>query len=383
MTLEIRGNYFDGQFHLAPLSGTKAVEDKIERYCPADLNHHLWTLPIENRDIDKVIESAMKGFKTWKKTSSNDRFSYLKKFQDQLIKRKEEIATAISLETGKPFWEALTEAQAVIGKVDVTIQESFPRIETKKYPELMPGVDGSVYYKPLGPCLIIGPFNFPCHLANGQILSALIAGNSVIFKPSEKTAYSGQLLMECFHEANFPAGAVNLIQGRGDLAARLLNEKTIKGIYFTGSKEVGGKILKSTHKDLNKLVALELGGKNTCIINKDADIDHALLEILKASFWTTGQRCVSTSKVVIHKSIEESFISRFHALAKRIIIDHPINFDEVPFMGPLVDEKSMENYLVFMGMAIREGAEEIMRGKRLEKKFPGYYVTPSIHHWFA
>ena len=381
MTYEIKGNYFHGQFHLAPLSGTKAVEDKIEKHSPADLNDHLWTLPIENRDIDRVIESANAGFQTWRKTSVQNRSNFLKKYQEQVVSRKEEIAKAISLETGKPFWEALTEVGAVIAKVDVTINDSYPRIATKTYENIMPGVTGGVHYKPLGPCLIIGPFNFPCHLANGQILSALLAGNSIIFKPSEKTAYSGQLLIECFHQAGFPQGVVNLIQGRGDLASRIIKEKSINGIFFTGSKEVGTKILQSTSSDLGKLVALELGGKNTCIIHKDADIDHALLEILKASFWTTGQRCVSCSKVAIHESIEQEFLARFHQLAKKIIIDHPIKHDEEPFMGPLVDEQSMDNYLVFMGMAIREGAEEVMRGKQLEKKFPGYYVTPSIHRF--
>ena len=109
--------------------------------------------------------------------------------------------------------------------------------------------------------MLLDPFNFPCHLANGQILNALIAGNSVIFKPSEKTCMSGQLLMDCFHEAGFPPGVISLAQGDGETASRIVSNKAIKGIFFTGSKEVGLKILESTHKDLSKLVALELGGK--------------------------------------------------------------------------------------------------------------------------
>lgn len=136
------------------------------------------------------------------------------------------------MESGKPLWEALTEASALISKVDVTITDSLPRIANKQYDEIMPGTKGHVFYKPLGPCAIIGPFNFPCHLANGQILSALIAGNSIIFKPSEKTAYSGQLLIECFHQAGFPKGVINLIQGDGESARRVIKDKSIKGVFF-------------------------------------------------------------------------------------------------------------------------------------------------------
>ena len=204
----------------------------------------------------------------------------------------------------------------------------------------------------------MGPFNFPCHLANGQILNALIAGNSVIFKPSEKTCYSGQLLIDCFHQAGFPKGVINLIQGDGETASRITKNKNIKGVFFTGSKEVGLKILENTYKDLSKLVALELGGKNTSIIHNDANLDLVLPELLKACFMTTGQRCVSTSLVPIHESIADQFIEKFHSYTKRLVIDHPIDHSEVPFMGPLIDEASLKNYLNYMGMAKREGFEE-------------------------
>ena len=116
------------------------------------------------------------------------------------------------------------------------------------------------------------------------MLSSLIAGNSIIFKPSEKTCYSGQLLIECFHAAGFPTGVINMIQGDGEVARRLTKEKSIKAVFFTGSKEVGKKILEVTHHDLGKQVSLELGGKNTTILHSDANLDHALLELLKSCF---------------------------------------------------------------------------------------------------
>ena len=379
MIFSLKGDYFHGNFHQAPTSGPKSSDVSLSRENPANTAETLWEMHLCYDHVDEALDSAMKGFRTWRALSQDERNNYLRGYQEQVMARKDEMARAISYETGKPLWEAQTEVSSVVAKVNVTIEESLPRIANKEFPEILPHTHGAIYYKPLGPSLIIGPFNFPCHLANGQILSALVTGNSMIFKPSEKTAYSAQIMMECFHAAGFPSGVVNLIQGNAEVARRLTTSKEIKGVYFTGSKEVGLKILQDTHKDLSKLVALELGGKNTSIIHQDANIDFTLSEVLKACYLTTGQRCTSTALVAIHESILEEFVERFHALAKRIIVDHPIDHEIAPFMGPLVDQKAMDSYLLFMGMAKREGIEEIMRGKHLDKKFPGHYVSPSIH----
>ena len=379
MKFKILGNYFDNSFHLPATTGPHAVENIIKRHCPADLSLNLWEAPVDYRDVERVVESANSGFKVWRKLPQSERNIFLKKYQDEVAKRKDELALAISYETGKPLWEAKTEVASVIGKVNVTINFSLPRIANKDIENILPKTNGHIFFKPIGPSLIIGPFNFPCHLANGQILSALIAGNSIIIKPSEKTCYSAQLLIECFHSAGFPSGVVNLIQGDGEVARRLLKEKSIKGVFFTGSKEVGKKILDITHNDLSKLVSLELGGKNTTILHNDANIEHALQELLKACFLTAGQRCTSTSIVAIHRSIHEQFISRFHEMAKKIIIDHPVEYTREPFMGPLIDQSALDSYLLFMGMAKREGIQEIMRGKQLDKSKKGFYVSPSIH----
>jgi len=312
MKFKILGNYFNGDFHLPATTGPLAVENIIKRYCPADLSLLLWEAPVDYRDVDRVVESASAGFKTWRKTSQEDRNKLLKRYAEEVSKRKEEIALAIAYEMGKPLWEAKTEVASVIGKVTVTIEDSLPRIANKHIDNILPKTNGHIYYKPLGPSLVIGPFNFPCHLANGQMLSALVSGNSIIFKPSEKTCYSAQLLIECFHAAGFPAGVVNMIQGNGEVARRLLKEKSVKGVFFTGSKEVGMKILDTTHHDLGKLVSLELGGKNTTILHGDANLEHAQQELLKACFLTTGQRCTSTSIVAIQRNIHEEFIEKFH-----------------------------------------------------------------------
>lgn len=379
MKFQLKGNYFDGDFHQPPISGSLAVDVFVERNSPADNEMLLWRMPVEYRHVEPVIEASVSGFYEWRKTPLEERIAALKRFQEIALARKNEIATAISLEMGKPMWEALTEAASVVGKVDVTINESLARIKNWSIDNIMPRTNGHTIFKPLGPCLVIGPFNFPCHLANTQILAALVAGNSIVFKPSEKTAYSGQLLIECLHQAGFPKGVIGMIQGDGEVAGRLVKDRRLKAVFFTGSKEVGLKILKNTHTDLSKMVALELGGKNPAILHEDADTDLALAELLKGAFLTSGQRCTSTSIVAIHRSLMDKFVERFHQYAKKLVIGHPLDTQPEPFMGPLVDQHAVDSYLLFMGMAKREGVEEIMRGKQLNRPKPGQYVSPSIH----
>lgn len=379
MKYTIKGHYYNSIYEMPPESGIDCSNIFIKGKSPADTDLDLWRFPVDQRYVDPVLESAQEGYLTWKKLTIEERCQFFSKYKEEVIKAKEEIAEAISLETGKPYWEALTEAGALSAKIDTTINDSLPRIQTKVFEKILPNTTGSIKFKPLGPSLIIGPFNFPCHLANGQILSTLISGNSIIFKPSEKTAYSAQLMIDCFHRAGFPKGVINLIQGDGETARRLLKAKCIKGVFFTGSKEVGLKILRSTYEDLSKLVSLELGGKNTTILHHDCNKEHALTELIKACFLTAGQRCTSTAIVLIHRSILEEFLPKFHELAKKIIVDHPIDHETEPFMGPLIDQKSVDNYLLFMSMAKREGIKEIMRGKLLSKNKKGFYVSPSIH----
>lgn len=383
MDLTLRGDYFNGQF-TSPAGMTpeqiKSSDEEIHKSCPGDISQHLWSAQVNYKNIDPVIESAISGYQIWRKTSFSERIECLKKFGEIATKRKEEIGTAIALETGKPLWESLTEAAAISAKVNVTITDSLKRIEQQTIKEILPDIDGHIIFKPLGPSLVIGPFNFPCHLANGQILSALLAGNSIIFKPSEKTIASSQMLIECLHEAGFPKGVINFINGTVKTTQDILKHPAIKGIFFTGSYAVGKKILEAVGTDVSKLVALEMGGKNTSIIHEDVNLDHALPELLRACFLSSGQRCTSTSVIVVHKKIEQEFIDRFKALSERIIFDHPTKYKVAPFMGPLVDKDAKDKYLASLALGEKHGAEAILAHQETKMEFEGHYVNPSIHY---
>lgn len=383
MNLTLRGDYFNGNFSSPNGLSDKDIsssDELIKKVCPGDHSHHLWSAKVDYANINKVIESSVEGFDYWRKLPLIDRIDFLKKFQKVAQEKKDHIAMAIALETGKPLWESMTEAAAIAGKVGVTITDSLKRIEQQTITNILPDIDGHIIRKPLGPSLVIGPFNFPCHLANGQILSALLTGNSIIFKPSEKTMYSSQLLIECFHEAGFPKGVVNFINGTAKTTQDILRHPAIKGIFFTGSHNVGVKILEAVGTDITKLVALELGGKNTTILHSDTDIDHALPELLRACYLSSGQRCTSTSMIIVHKKIEQEFIARFKEVTQRIIVDHPTKYKVDPFMGPLIDMIALEKYNNAISLGEKNGAEAIVGVKDLGLSYEGSYASPTIHY---
>jgi succinylglutamic semialdehyde dehydrogenase len=371
-TYELKGNYFNGKFW-----PVKNPEKQIEKYSPANLQHHLWSLKVSSEHLAPVLKSAEEGHELWRKTPLEIRINTLRKYQAEILKRSDAIATALALETGKPLSECKGEANGLAAKVDVTIKDSLNRISNQAIPDIMPGITGHFTYKPLGPILIIGPFNFPCHLANGQIVSALISGNSIIFKPSEKTACSPEIMTECLHAAGFPPGVINLFQGDGALTAELVKSPVVKGIHFTGSKEVGSKIATSVATNFGKLLALELGGKNATLVHEDASWDHAIAECINSCFLTSGQRCTSTSLIFIHQSKLLKFQKEFVEIAQKITVGHPI--EENSFMGPLIDDVAEKHYAFYQAKALEEGAHILMPAQKLVMKHPGYYWSPSIY----
>ncbi len=371
--MKLQGNYFKGQFH--PIK----TDAHFTKYCPADLSSNLWNTGIAPEHTSEIVESAINGFSHMRKLSIEKRIELLQRYKEEVLKRVDEIAIAIALEVGKPLWEAKTEAKAVAAKVDVTIKDSLPRIKDKTIENIIAGLNGHEIHKPLGPCFVIGPFNFPCHLANGQILSLLLAGNSIVFKPSEKTIYSAQILIECFHSAGFPKGSVNFVVGGPNIASEITKHKSIKGVFFTGSKNVGLKILENTYTDLSKLVALELGGKNSSIIHEDADIDHTLVQVLTAAYLTTGQRCTSTGNVIVHNKILNEFKDKFKSLIQRIHVDHPSEFYSTPFMSTLIDEQAVATFNTYVDKVQSSGAETILEHGPVDTNFKGHYLMPSLH----
>jgi succinylglutamic semialdehyde dehydrogenase len=370
-TIKYLGDYFEGRFH-----SVEEGDGLLENKSPADLSENVINVPYKYSNVDNACESASKAFLEWSQLPLQTRINAVLKLKDIFEENKEKIADCISRETGKPLWDSQSEVMAMINKIPITIEHGLKLVEDITIKEALPGVLGRVRFKPRGVMAVVGPFNFPGHLPNGHIIPALVTGNTVVFKPSELTPATGQLYAECIDRAGFPAGVFNLVQGVGETGKRLSEHELVDGILFTGSYEVGLRIKQATMTQYWKIHALEMGGKNATIIWDDANMDKAIYETLIGGFMSSGQRCSCTSRVLVHEKVYGQFLDKYYEAAKKLEVGY---WADNPFMGPLINAKSLDTYLRFQDIALREGAEKIMRGKQLELSKKGYYVTPSIY----
>jgi len=371
VSFSYKGDYINGEF-IADFS----KEGVISTVSPGDFKDKVFEGEYCYAHIDQACEAANEAFKSWKWLSLDDRKKYLMKLKDVYSEHKDELAELISRETGKPLWETLGEVGAMIGKISITVDHSIKLVQEQKLEGALPGVNGFIRFKPRGVMAVLGPFNFPGHLPNGHIVPALLTGNTVVFKPSEKTAAVGQFIAELIHKAGFPPGVFNLVQGLGETGKRIVSHDLVDGVLFTGSYDVGLKIKQETLQQHWKLLALEMGGKNSAIIWDDHNFDKMIYENLVGAFITAGQRCSCTSRIILKRNVADKFIERYKTLTEKLKVGH---WKEKSFMGPLIDSQSKESFLRFQEIAQREGAEVISLGKSAEvESYEGNYVTPSI-----
>ena len=343
---------------------------------PADLNDVIDQFTFKYDHVEEACAVAKKAFLPWAQKSFEERKQFLLRLKDIFEKNVDEMAKAISRDTGKPLWDSTTEAKALVGKIDITINHSMRLVAEEKIENALPSVTGVIRHKPRGVMAVVGPFNFPAHLPNGHIVPALLTGNTVVFKPSEQTPAVGELYTKLIEKAEFPPGVFNLIQGDGETGRKLVMNENVDGILFTGSYEVGLRIKQETLQHHWKILALEMGGKNATVIWDDADMDKAIYETLVGAYMSSGQRCSCTSRIIVHDKIADEFTEKFYQAAKKLTIGH---WSENPFMGPLINAQAVEKYIRFQEIANRENCENMMRGKALDLKHKGHYVTPSIH----
>ena len=369
--IPFRGDFIDGEFQVP-----QSHDEQWEVTSPADLADVVARPTATFRHVGRAIEAARRAYLPWARLGVTGRAPHLARLREAFVAHADEFAEVIARETGKPLWESRTEAASIVNKIDITLAHSLQLVASEEIPDILPGVAGFTRHRPRGVMAVIGPFNFPAHLPNGHVVPALATGNVVVFKPSEKTPMTGQLMARCFAEAGFPPGVFNLVQGRSETGKRLVNEDGVDGVLFTGSYEVGLRIKQETLTHHHKILALEMGGKNATVVWDDADLTKATFETLVGAFVSAGQRCSCTSRIIVHRKIHDRFVDAFYANAKRLRIGH---FREPVFMGPLISAASVDNYLRFQEIAKREGAEALMRGKALELSPRGHYVSPSIN----
>ena len=322
------------------------------------------------KDIDALIKNAHVAQKKWKTVSLKKRVNCIKEYQKQLIENKKELSEIISKETGKPYWESEQEVEAMIGKIDISITAFDERCPTKTNPS---GTTKTVLnHEPHGVLGIISPFNFPGHLANGHFIPAIIAGNAIILKPSEETPLTALYLQSLWKKTSLTKNIFNVILGTEKEAKHLCNSETISGILFTGSFAVGVQIAQKMAQTPYKICALEMGGNNALIVDSYRSMENALTTIIQSAFISTGQRCTCARRlIIIDNKRNRDLIEKLVVKTQKLVIGPP---EENPFMGPLINRKSVEKLLSFQKKLIK-GGKALLKGKSAKDSC---FVTPSI-----
>ncbi|MFY8209565.1 MAG: succinylglutamate-semialdehyde dehydrogenase [Caulobacter sp.] len=289
-------------------------------------------------DVADAVAAARKAFPAWADLSREERIAILRRYKDILVERAAPYAEALSRETGKALWETKAELASMAGKVDLSIRAYDERTGVTE--NAMPFGRAVLRHRAHGVMAVLGPFNFPGHLPNGHIVPALLAGDTVVFKPSEETPLAGQLMVEALEAAGVPAGVVNLVQGGRETGQALIAQE-IDGLLFTGSAAAGTYFRRYFADRPDVILALELGGNNPLVVWNADDAPEAVAAlIVQSAFITTGQRCSCARRLIVPDDASgAAIIEATVALAERLVIG-AWNAEDEPFMGPLISGRA-------------------------------------------
>ena len=284
--------------------------------------------------VDAAVKAARQAFPEWATRTFEQRLSVLEAFAASLKTHADELARCIGEETGKPLWESATEVTSMINKVAISVQSYRERTGEKSGP--LGDATAVLRHKPHGVVAVFGPYNFPGHLPNGHIVPALLAGNSVVFKPSELTPKVAELTVQCWIEAGLPAGVLNLLQGARETGIALAANPGIDGLFFTGSSRTGNHLHQQFSGRPDKILALEMGGNNPLVVDQVEDLDAAVYTIIQSAFISAGQRCTCARRLLVPQGAwGDSLLTRLVEVSQSIEVGA---FDQqpAPFMGSVI-----------------------------------------------
>ncbi|MCZ6782251.1 MAG: aldehyde dehydrogenase family protein [Proteobacteria bacterium] len=318
--------------------------------------------------VDAAVSRAAEAFPSWRDAGSECRAGLLRRFRDLAAGRTEELARLIAREVGKAIWESRSEAGLLAAKVDLSLADGMRSVQT-----LVAGPGARATFHPRGVLAVLGPFNFPAHLPNGHIVPALATGNTVVFKPSELAPAVGDWMMRLWREAGLPEGVLQIVQGAAQTGRDLAAHPRVDGILFTGSWSTGRALRAATVDEPQKILALEMGGKNAIAVLADADLDLAVSETALSVCATTGQRCSCASRIFVEHSVFEPFAEKLTAVLRGVAIGDPMREDV--FMGPLVSETAYEKVARYRALAGEAGGERLLQ---VQPELPVPFVGPGL-----
>lgn len=329
-------------------------------------------------DADQVhaaIAAARKAFPAWAHGSIQERSNVLDRAGNELIARKDEIGRLLSREEGKTLAEGIGEVVRA-GNIFKFFAGEVLRLSGEKVPSVRPGVDVEVTREPLGVIGIITPWNFPIAIPAWKIAPALAYGNTVVMKPAELVPGCAWVLADVLQRAGLPAGVFNLVMGRGGIVGEaIVGSGDVDAITFTGSAETGRSIAAKAVARMAK-VQVEMGGKNPLVILDDADLPTAVNCAIQGAFFSTGQRCTASSRLIVTRGVHDRFLDAMKAAMAALKVDDALT--DGTQIGPVVDASQLATNLQYIDIGAREGAALLYGGEQLHRPKPGHYLAPAL-----
>ncbi|KAF7768929.1 succinylglutamic semialdehyde dehydrogenase [Pseudoalteromonas citrea] len=337
-------------------------------------NDVIWTAKAASSEqVDTAVNAARQAFFSWSDLDFSERLTIVKRFAEVLKANSEELAITIAKETGKPLWETRTEAGAMVGKI--AISEKAYQERTGTVENAMPVGRAVIRHKAHGVVAVFGPYNFPGHLPNGHIVPALLAGNTVIFKPSELTPQVAELTLKYWLEAGLPAGVINLVQGEVETGKALASHKGIDGLFFTGSSRTGHILHEQYAGQPGKILALEMGGNNPLIVKGASDTKAVVHDIIQSAFISSGQRCTCARKLFLPNDAQGDEILAHLIRATKAIKVGDFDAADQPFMGSMISSQAAAGMVAAQQQLLDLGAEALIELTHTEGTG---FVTPGI-----
>ncbi|WP_434772349.1 aldehyde dehydrogenase family protein [Pseudomonas entomophila] len=371
MTIVTKSSFVDGAF-VALDSGTDILENRnpsnpgevVERFVRADRSL-----------TEQAISAARRAQPAWARSNPQQRADALDFIGTEILARREELAILLAREEGKIVREALGEVDRAGRSFKFYAQEAL-RAEGEKYQSVRQDVGIDVFTQPLGVIGIIAPWNFPIAIPAWKIAPALCFGNCVVFKPAELVPSSAWALAEIISRSGLPAGVFNMLIGPGrSVGDTIIRSPEIDGISFTGSENTGRQIAKLAAEGMKK-VQLEMGGKNPLVVLDDADLEQAVEVALNGSFYSTGQRCTASSRVIVTEGIHDAFVERLAERTRALKVGDALQTSTD--IGPVVDGRQLEQNMAYVALGREQGARLVCGGERIENEAGAYFFTPAL-----
>ncbi|MUJ41884.1 aldehyde dehydrogenase family protein [Brucella abortus] len=363
-------------FHQNLIAGEWVGGDDIANINPSDTNDVVGTYARATaEDTKAAIAAAKAAFPAWSRSGILERHAILRKTADEILARKEELGRLLSREEGKTLVEGIGETIRASQIFDFFAGECL-RLAGEVLPSARPGIGVEVTREPVGVVGIITPWNFPIAIPAWKIAPALCYGNTIVFKPAELVPGCSWAIADILHRAGLPKGVLNLVMGKGSVVGQtILDSADVNAATFTGSTGTGKRVAAASIEH-NRRFQIEMGGKNPVVVLDDADLNVAVESVVNSAFFSTGQRCTASSRIIVTEGIHDKFVAAAIEKLKTVVVDNALK--PGTHIGPVVDETQLQQDMDYIELGRKEGAKLAFGGERLNRETPGFYLQPAL-----